>query len=89
MEELWRNFSISRITIDEYKVPFEIPNNCTYKVINKDGVNVVTIELTVYEADPSKNYTSNSFSTRAFERMNQIEFNQKIGLDSLASVNKN
>lgn len=38
MEELLESYSISRITIEEYKVTFEIPDNCTYKVTDKDGV---------------------------------------------------
>lgn len=48
----------------------------------------MTIELTENETEPSENYTSNTFPTRAFEGIIQVEFNQKIGLDGLTSANK-
>ena len=88
MEELLGNYSISRISIEEYKVTFDIPNNCSYKVTDKDGVYVVAIELTENETEPSENYTTYSFMTKAFEGLIHVEFNQKNGLDGLDSANK-
>ena len=88
MKELLGSYSILRINIEEYKVFFEIPNNCSYKVTDNDGVYIVFIELMENETEHTDNYNSYSFITRAFEGIIQVEFNQKIGLDGLASANK-
>ena len=88
MKELLGSYSITRLTIEEYKVTFEIPNNCTYKVIHNDGIYIVFIELMEDETQPSQPFNTFSFLTQAFAGSIHVEFNQKIGLDGLASANK-
>ncbi len=88
MEELLGSYSITRLTIEEYKVTFEIPDNCTYKVIDNDGIYIVFIELMENETQPSQQFNIFSFLTQAFAGYIHVEFNQKIGLDGLASANK-
>lgn len=86
MEELLGSYSISRISIEEYKVSFEIPNNCTYKITEKDGVYVVTIKQTEKKYNPTQHFDSYSFLTKTFKGVIHIEFNQNNGLDRQASA---
>lgn len=60
--ELLGNYNVNRIDTQNYKVTFEIPDNCNYKLRTNPGSYDVEIQLNDGESNPSTNYQSNNFT---------------------------
>lgn len=77
MEELLGSYQVKRIDIQNYKVSFDIPDNCNFSIDEKDGIYTVNIELKSGETTPSKTYVTHTFDTKAVGGEIEIAFKQK------------
>ncbi|WP_291113613.1 hypothetical protein [Flavobacterium sp. UBA6135] len=84
--ELVDKINIDRISIEEYKVTFDIPDNCDFYLQDDSKGNYdVIVTLTPPATIPSSSYVTHVFDTKAYGDNISISFDQQEYQTNLAS----